>query len=240
MKSITDYNVIESVVKLSDKYQVDRLLRQSLPIFTVNYPSTLKHWDTRKDRRQYKPLATAYGKALPVFVIQLARTTGMDILLPSAYLECCSLSIDEILYGVPTPDGKILCLGAHDQVMIFHAREKLSHLAQTEILAIFQSEEETGQSEGTMWRSLFHFCALWRRVWQWMQGVEEAECWVNPLTIPFPTDILRIPIQNSSQIVTRYQSEKKYRNARQDIWNELPVMFDLLPWNKMKREALHK
>ncbi|KIP03702.1 hypothetical protein PHLGIDRAFT_37291 [Phlebiopsis gigantea 11061_1 CR5-6] len=238
VKTITDYNMILSVVKLSHKYQIDHLLRHSLPTFTAVYPPSLKNWDIREGRRQYKPLTAAYGKALPIFVIELARTTGIDVLLPSALFECCSLSINEIMYGVPTPDGTVLCLEARDQVLILQARERLSQLFRTKVFAFVYSED-TLQSVAAAPApySAPARRANWRKVHEWVQGVSEPGCWADPLTRSFPWDAFKIAYQGQRA----YQiKQREFSSARQAVWSELPVIFNLLPWDKMKRDSLRK
>ena len=158
-------------MKLSHKYQIDYLLRRSLPTFTALYPASLKNWDIREGRRQYKPLIAAYGKALPIFVIQLTRGTNIDTLLPSALFECCSFSVEEILRGVPTPDGTVLCLDVRDQTLVLQARERLSQLTRANVFAFVYSEDILRASEGGVPPVTVRARrASWRKVHEWYRA----------------------------------------------------------------------
>ena len=239
VKSITDHNVIVSVVKLAHKYQVEHLLRRSLPVFTALYPASLKNWDIRESRRKYKPLAAVYGRALPIFVVQLARTTGIDTLLPSALFECCSLSISEILGGALTSDGTLLRLDVRDQLIVLRAREALSQRARTKTFAFVYSKNTLRSV--MVDRKGYNPVPLptrqnrWEKVHQWLQGSGTgAECWLDPLSKSFPWDDFYTATLRSERVVL----EIVHRKARQEVWNELPTMFGLLPWDRMKREPL--
>lgn len=237
VKSITDYNIVVSVIKLAHKYQVEYLLRRSIPAFTALYPPSLKNWDIRAGRRQYKPLAAVYGKALPIFVVQLARTTGIDVLLPAALFDCCHLSINEILCGVPAVDGTIICLDVRDQILVLQAREALSQRARTTTFSFVYSDRTLALAQ-VLRRSMSGTSVAaqgyhWRRVHAWLQGPQEG--WVDPLSVEFPwEDFWWVTRKEGKQ-----ELEIKFRDARKAVWNELPLMFGLLSWDKMQRESLH-
>lgn len=237
VKSITDYNIVVSVIKLAHKYQVEYLLRRSIPAFTALYPASLKNWDIRGGRRQYKPLTAIYGKALPIVVVQLARTTGIDVLLPTALFDCCHLSIHEILCGVPTVDGTIICLDIRDQILVLQAREALSQRARTTTFSFVYSERTLALAQ-VLERSVTGTSVAaqgyhWKRVHAWLQGPQEG--WVDPLSTGFPwEDFWRATRMEGKRVL-----ETKLRDARKAVWNELPSIFGLLPWDKMQRESLH-
>lgn len=222
MRGIKDYNIVTSIIRLGDKYQVDFLIRRSLPVFTAIYPATLQKWDGRHTRRQFSPLISLYGRALPFITIELAHVTGMDALLPAAYLECCAYSNAEIVGGVLRPDGSVMTLSIRDQAIILEGRGKLAQAARLHFDFLY-SQTFTYAPAG-------RFQALH----DWVQS-RWVGSWMDPFTLGFPWKQYGELKQRGGIL----QEKKEFDKRRLETWKALPETFGLPPWDKIKRIDMH-
>ena len=231
MKAIKDLSVVIGVLKLSHKYQVEHLVRRSLPTFTAIYPTSLQKWDIRQTRRQWSALTEAYGRALPIFVINIARTIAADTLLPSALFECCAYSYEEIILGVTTPDGVVHALHPRDQILVIKARESLAHFARNAVFGFIYQKEfmENAVKDPERWTGLH----------RWVQGndVPGQAHWTNPLDQGFPWNRF-FEMTRNLNVTHRKEAEKDWRSMRRATWATLPAVFGLSPWDKMKWEPM--
>lgn len=230
VKSVRDYKVVVSILKLGNKYQVDHLVRRSLPVFTAIYPASLKNWDIRTRRRQFAPLTALYGKALPIFVIHLARSMSADVLLPAALFECCTFSIEEIIGGVAAADGTPMCLSPSDQALVLKAREALAYAARMSVFSFVFTQYFPNMT-------LSQHQNL-QRVHRWLHGGEQIQApqWLNPLRTDFPWPDFIAAWRSQVPVA---QLRKQLRRGRQTVWDNLPVTFGMPRWDKMQRESMH-
>ena len=195
-------------------------------------------WEKREGRPQYKALTAAYDKALPIFVIHLAHTTGTDVLLPSALYECCGLSVGEIRHGIIMADGTILQLEAHDQTLVLQARETLSQRARAAMPSSSVNFQDTPDEVPTLYNfPLFTLMrSWWDQVYRWRYG-DVPGGWVDPLSKPHLYGCFSGPGMHEVQRMVEPRRRLAHRRARQAIWDELPSVFGLPPWTKMKRDC---
>ncbi|KAI0687094.1 hypothetical protein BC835DRAFT_414455 [Cytidiella melzeri] len=236
---IKDIAVVLGVVNMALKYDADILLRRSLPAFTALYPATLPKWDIRSQRRQYAPFVKAYGRALPYVVIEVAKKTGSEILLPSAMLECCSYSISDIIDGLPTPTGGAVYLDRDSQRAILQARSRLSHEAHMAKMKIVHGDEITSAYaayQRTRRPSAVvqaHFTTLEK----WAEETDGPDNWVDPLaaasTWPAGACHSVVAWNPAHDIV------KKLEGQRGPVWRNLPTVFGLQKWDKLRRVWVH-
>jgi hypothetical protein len=221
---------------MSLKYDAEVLLRRSLPAFTAIYPATLAKWDLRSQRRQYAPFVQAYGNALPYVAIDVAKKTGMHVILPSALLECCSLSINDILDGLRTPNGDIVHLDSDSQRIILRVRYQLSTQAQETKRQIVHEVElkysatPHGMRSGTR--------ESWSKLQDWSNAKNGPDDWVDPLGLASSCPVEAYG-RAMSLATKQIEVVDKLKGKRAVIWRSLPTTFGLQPWDKLERACIH-
>jgi len=240
---IKDAEIVITIVQMSLKYDISILLRRSIMAFTALYPPALAKWDIRAQRRQHAPFVAAYGRALPYVAIELAKKTGMEVLLPAAMFECCSYSIADIMDGVQTPDGKLVHLDHDSKRAVLQARVQLSLKARdTKMRIVHDAELEYHIS-----RRSSDMQKHWDRLTDWAQATDGPDAWANPLNSlsGWPSDAFsRVVRGNGAKITTAtIRNEKSIvkglRDDRSMVWRDLPTAFGLTGWDKMKRAWIH-
>lgn len=227
VKSIKDIGVVLGVLKISHKYQVEYLVRRSVPTFTALYPPTLQKWDIRQARRQWAPLTQEFGRALPIFVVNIARSIGADILLPSALFECCGYTLEEIIAGVSSPSGVTYVLNPHDQLLVLHGRGQLAQFARTVTWGFIYEKQ-------FLEAAMKDFPELWARLHRWVQAGEPGHAaWRSPLARDFPwADFYEVTRNRNTGF--RFKAEAVAKNARNAAWAMLPTTFGLPTWDKLR------
>lgn len=204
-----------------------------MPVFTAIYPSQIGKWDIRESRRQWKPLTAMYGRALPFFVVQLARMTGLEILLPAAILDCCSCTLEEIIGGAATPDGTVIALHPKDQVLVLASREGLSKLVDDEMHALLSKYK----SVSARYRPISSLDNLDSKIRQLLQRSPVGQQdWVSPFAKDFPWDTYYGMMRMGGREIKLVQVD--YHKLRKSWWQRLPAYFALPAWDKIKRESM--
>jgi hypothetical protein len=222
------------VLKLSHKYDVVHLIRRTMPVFTAIYPPHLHKWDIRKSRRQWGPLSTRYGRALPFFVVQLARTTGLDILLPAALLDCCSCTIEEIIAGISAPDGSVITLHPKDQALVLGAREELSKFLRDQMFLFLYKFKDI---PARRWPPAPPIADLPTKLHELLQcGSSEQKDWTCPFTMNFPWDTYYGMLRMTTRDIKVVQTG--FRDLRKRWWQSLPGVFALPAWDKIRRDSM--
>ncbi|KAI0742393.1 hypothetical protein C8Q80DRAFT_905102 [Daedaleopsis nitida] len=131
-------------VRLGHKYQIDPLVEEALKSLRKLYPSDFDSFRRTHDRAPPPTSAIA--------VVNIARLTGADYLLPVALAECCRLGA-AIVHGFLREDGTREHLSAFDLGLCFQAKEKLIE-ARVEAVArvfspdILDEDDENCQADG--------------------------------------------------------------------------------------------
>ncbi|KAI0338385.1 hypothetical protein BDW22DRAFT_709990 [Trametopsis cervina] len=234
VRKIKDVDVVVGVANMSLAYEVDLLLRRSIAAFTALYPATLSKWQERENRRQYPAFTQAYGRALPFVTVQVAKKTGMEVLLPSALLECCSYSIAEILDGVATPSGEVYHLDRDSQRSVLQARTALSHSARAAKTGLVQSIAKVDRPSRLRAADLRY----WEEMYAWVSEDNGPDNWVDPFQSlsTWPSGAHTILVGSSSSTT----SERfDMRAQRGEAWKSLPASFGLASWDHLRRVLIH-
>lgn len=230
MRKIKEVSIVVDVFKLSNKYLADVLLYRSLLPFTALYPCKLLKWKGRRQRRQFASFDRAYGKALPFVVIDVARRAGMEVILPSAMLDCCSYSVAEIMDGVRSPEGKLFILDHDTQRRILEGRDALARRA-------YVIRREVDHLD--VRSHIGDYRQQWQELSDWANGTNEPNNWVDPFSSAWPA---RAYTHMKSKPM-RYRNLKRdvetpMQKVQEDVWRDLPSMLGLGSWESLKRVTI--
>lgn len=101
-----DWQAIEAVLRLSNKYFIEHLRHRCLSRLAVDWPLTLDKWEARErdavdDRGKYSPRELAPH---PILVISLAREIDhLAFVLPSAFYDLSRYGPKKIVSGTVAP-----------------------------------------------------------------------------------------------------------------------------------------
>jgi hypothetical protein len=217
-----DFREVAAFLRLGSKYDIVQLRRDAMKLLSAHFPSTLERYDEFKAKGCI-PTVDWEG-TLWFDVINLARETNTFSILPAAFLMVCnSFDIDEILDGIEREDGVSL-LSIHDQKVILRGWHKLIQI---------QFEE----------------------TFQWMTLKSRNACFVNCRKCSKARrDILDQEFDRSTpscRALDAWDSswemdetcescdgvcKGKHDLGRAKIWDKLPSIFDLPPWDKLLNE----
>ncbi|KAI0350925.1 hypothetical protein OH77DRAFT_1524454 [Trametes cingulata] len=113
----TAFDKVSAVVRLCHKYEVEDLLQQALRWLKARYPSSADGWHLRLCHEP-TPLQS-------IGVVHLARLTHTSSLLIPAFLDCCTLTMQELKEGFEREDGQRECLSEEDFLRVLNARTEL-------------------------------------------------------------------------------------------------------------------
>ena len=119
-------------IRLGHKYQVDGLVKEGLAFLRKLYPSD---FITLQIRRRDEIL----DNVCAISVVNIARLTGADYLLPVALAACCQLGSD-ILEGYTREDGTREFLSSADLGRCFQGKENLIEARVQATLEIFNGQ----------------------------------------------------------------------------------------------------
>ncbi|KAK7062833.1 hypothetical protein VNI00_000328 [Paramarasmius palmivorus] len=212
------WSVLSGILRLSTKYQVDFLRQRTYEVLHRLYPTTLEEWDARD---AYVNLETF--EARPFAVYLLAKETNLPTLLPAALYLCAdSQDINFILDGLDSFDRRHIELDWPDKKACIRARETLSIALRTRLFAFLTGQMDFPGCHRTS------VCNNTR--WKWLQGVE-ASLGSGVFSVSFPW----AQYQNGVCDNCHRLSREHYAAERQKLWNELPVLFGLPPWDELRR-----
>ncbi|KAJ3724427.1 hypothetical protein EV361DRAFT_929274 [Lentinula raphanica] len=131
------YGIISALLRLTTKYQVQRLRNDLIQGLAITWPSNLATWDAREaamfnyngtyDPRKYTPH--------PMLVINLARSVNAPELLPSAFYDLSRSPISHTAAGYTAPGGTDYHhLSDEDLFNLLRGREDASRFLSTFIV----------------------------------------------------------------------------------------------------------
>ncbi|TBU37460.1 hypothetical protein BD309DRAFT_995090 [Dichomitus squalens] len=95
------YQTISASIRLGHKYQLDRLVDAALAYLRRYYTTDYDTWHNIHTHCKTHPLSPVHA----IGVVNLARLTGADDILPSALYACCTLEGPQLVEGFQREDG---------------------------------------------------------------------------------------------------------------------------------------
>ncbi|RDX49029.1 hypothetical protein OH76DRAFT_621450 [Lentinus brumalis] len=117
------FDAISAHIRLGHKYDIGHLVDHALDYLKDHFTDDFDKWVDRGGDwvpRRFK-LHHAIG------VVNLARLTGCDTILPIALAVCCTLDPKYLLYGFECRNGSREQLGQDDLLRCLRAKETLMH-----------------------------------------------------------------------------------------------------------------
>ncbi|KAF8216780.1 hypothetical protein K438DRAFT_403438 [Mycena galopus ATCC 62051] len=211
--------VIAALIRLGRKYDFKDLFDSAVALLQSEYPTTLQEYDAMAKRF----VSVEISPGLGFDIISLATENNILFLLPAAYY--CLLedfSLIELFDGMSRADGTVARLSDLDLRRCVIARERLLvKQCQPDYTFGWARREFGGCTKPTQCRTL--------RDGVLSEYSEQAE--IEALALP--SDIL--DGFKFCAACTRHAYECIIA-GRKKIWDELPDIFDLPPWDELKNE----
>jgi hypothetical protein len=209
---------VAGILRLATKYKVHHLRRRAIQHLITTYPTTLQSWDGRNTARTIP--ATPY---VPFAVLELARLTDVEIVVPAAMYCCCTSSTKDIFDGVPW-GGSQLEMSSSDKRTCIIGRQELLRAKQNIVSAFLKPDSvphcstvdscNTGRLKAVFTNTDDEYCdPLWDRF-----------DWTKFAQVVCPSCLAA--------------SKTRYEKARQDLWNNLPRIFNLRNWAELEASLL--
>jgi hypothetical protein len=214
--------VIGAFLRLGKKYDFQNLFKEATMRLSFEYPSTLREWDATYG--QYTFIEIVGGE--PFDVIRLARENSLSFILPAALYNCCEdSSLYEIFGGLVRHDGTVTFLSAEDQRLCIQVLEDTLIHRQDYIMLEWMDPENsnrfvrcTSKSQCIAARTKHLVSMVRHDLWcdaflkwdnKWEQGLCD-HC-----------------IQTAKMV---------HGAGCQDLWEQLPGIFKLPPWDELRKE----
>ncbi|KAI0702775.1 hypothetical protein C8Q76DRAFT_233145 [Earliella scabrosa] len=114
------FHEISAYARLGHKYQIDTLLDQSLEYLENYFTDDLDAWIANEF-----VIPLHFRRVHAIGVVNIARLTGRDILLPIALAVCTTLDGDRLVRGFRREDGSMETLRRDDLVRCINGKQYL-------------------------------------------------------------------------------------------------------------------
>lgn len=215
--SPTELYIVESILRLSLKYDVQFLKRRALSHLNSTFPTTLDGWKTREKNRTIPPLDNT-----PFAAFLLARNLELDWLLPAILYCISSHPIEKVLDSTVFGDEEISFKWADKRMCIMGRQTLLMTQAEN---AVQMTRNACNQVEGctgatcstTRTRCAQNLCS-----WNMAGFLDYLEDNVN---------------YHSQEFCPACQTAFKdaYTQATLQMWHDLPSMFSLPSWQDLEK-----
>ncbi|KAJ7938627.1 hypothetical protein B0H13DRAFT_1587568 [Mycena leptocephala] len=205
---------LASVLRLSDKYDVAVLRDSMISILCDLYPSSLTKWLTREGT-----ISNGYviKRLDDITVLNLARQFDIRRILPGAMYQATKKHGFSLLYGVPGksyamikhPDDRKRCVLGIPKLMLARRRVWSGYL----VREVGGCRGEGGECDAVRLRWLAHDLS---------SEVDE-----DPLDDEIPWEEFEVCS------VCLEVAKESYRKAREELWDDLPGIFDLGTWDEL-------
>ncbi|KZT64585.1 hypothetical protein DAEQUDRAFT_732434 [Daedalea quercina L-15889] len=144
-----DFRAVSGILRLANKYDIEKLQRQALEHLRTAWPMTLRGWDAREDLARMFELESGLQQGFrypsPVAIINLAREVDAPELLPAAFYDLSRYSYT-LIFGVSE--------GEHDPLGAGSARA--GTLAHTDIQKLTLGKEAAAHAVTWLIQSMAH------------------------------------------------------------------------------------
>ncbi|KAI0046968.1 hypothetical protein FA95DRAFT_1291470 [Auriscalpium vulgare] len=114
-----DFGLSLILLKMSTKYMVNFVRQEIISRLIRCYPNSIRKYRTRRVRAEDKN---------HILALEAALQHDVPVILPTVFLNCCQMSLDDILDGISIADGSILHFTPSTLKVILRGRQKLLDL----------------------------------------------------------------------------------------------------------------
>ncbi|KAH9925684.1 uncharacterized protein BXZ73DRAFT_49920, partial [Epithele typhae] len=118
------FDELSAYVRLGHKYQMDAFYEPAMDYLERFFSPTLDRWNKWSSRDELYTLPGCAPESA-IGIVNLARLTGKESLVPLALLSCCQLG-GKLLKGLARPDGTYETLSTEDFERCFNAMPRLT------------------------------------------------------------------------------------------------------------------
>lgn len=131
-----EFAIVAAIVRLSHKYQLDYVRDDFLERMKSCFGTDCGDWQSVS--RHNGNHAMRFRDTDAISVVNIARLTGADSMLPTALYLCCQLDAEYIISGYRrTPDDTVESLSPEDAATCVNARQSLVRKSLADALDIF-------------------------------------------------------------------------------------------------------
>ncbi|KAJ7652836.1 hypothetical protein DFH06DRAFT_1418543 [Mycena polygramma] len=214
--SKTDLATITGILRLAHKYDVQYLRRRALQHLDTGYPTSLAVYEVSGAET-----FSSDGLDDSLRTIQCASEVGAMWILPTAFYFLCYSDMRDILAA---PSYARLSGADQETVVISYTKQRLACPPVLPFLRIPFTEGCTALAGCSAYRASYLVDV---GSWNISDPLGSYKDWT-----PFEGRICAYCLQ---------QSEEYHRTARKKLWEELPAIYSLPPWDvleRMKAESL--
>ncbi|TBU29661.1 hypothetical protein BD311DRAFT_660619 [Dichomitus squalens] len=133
------FDAVSACVRLGHKYEIDEIVQRSLDYLKKFFVESFETW-----ARVDPPRPPAFEANHSIGVVNIARMTSTDVLLPTALMGCCMLNSTELVNGFTREDGTQEKLSAEDIGRCFLGRANLMQANTLATLGVFEQTLSEG------------------------------------------------------------------------------------------------
>ncbi|RDX49030.1 hypothetical protein OH76DRAFT_1382842 [Lentinus brumalis] len=218
------FNELFAYARLGHKYQIDALLDQSLSYFKRCFSMDFDAWE-RYVPREWGDEAEAFA----IGVVNIARLTRCDAILPAALAACSSLEGEQLVAGFEREDGTRERLSEDDLKLCITGKQRLALAMSGAVIKAFALYKISGcDSVGSC-----------RRVVHWILEDHADDPGYFPMNLPFGDWDCYIQDCGGDERLCEYCLETlgdRFRAEQRTLWADLPDIFDISVegWRKEK------
>lgn len=113
---------VSAMLRLGRKYQISFIADEAIERLKRAYPVTVTEY---KLRNIVVEIQDYLGGGMGIVAVNLARSYGLNEILPFALYTCCQLSMEQLVNGIVFPNGNVERLPRGDIVRCLKGREML-------------------------------------------------------------------------------------------------------------------
>jgi len=215
--SQTELSIVESILRLSLKYDVQYLKRRALSHLNSTFPTTLSGWKCRDQTRTIPPIDNT-----PFASFRIARNLELDWLLPSILYCISSHPIEKILDHAVFADEEISFKWLDKRMCIMGRQKLLMTQAQNAVQMTRTANNHVEGCTGSTCSTTRSRCAETLCSWDMAGFLDYLEDNVNFYSQDF------CPACQAA-------FKDSYTLATQQMWDDLPSMFSLPSWRDLEK-----
>ncbi|TFK74064.1 hypothetical protein BDN72DRAFT_123245 [Pluteus cervinus] len=239
-----DFPVVSALLRLSTKYEVDRIRGDLIQGLAQIWPKFLSQWEAREANAtntdgSYLP-RQCYPH--PIQVINLAQSTNTLALLPAAFYDLCRYPPSEAVAGlIASPSSEPEYLTDEDLMRLLRGKEHASRFLSTFIVNHLEGREPSlhciYRRDNSPARRRHCQAAFEAMTFEILRNLNGVICHrtLDPLAAILDIDLTQLRTNTTVQPTSGYcvcdrcrlAYEEVVEQAREELWRKLPVWFDI-------------